>query len=112
MIKQLLNYKNGIDSCQVFWKNSDKNFSDYWGFQECHKRGVNIFTSKRFGNIACGFNHRIGNALSGHFKEKQDIALIFESESENEDNIRLQLGPYQHAESVKYFSLNNEIKVG
>ncbi len=59
-----------------------------------------------------GCNTVFGNALSGHFKEKQDIALIFESESENEDNIRLQLGPYQHAESVKYFSLNNEIKEG
>ena len=59
-----------------------------------------------------GCNTVFGNALSGHFKEKQGIALIFESESENEDNIRLQLGSYQQSESVKYFSLNNEIKEG
>ena len=41
-----------------------------------------------------------------------DANVLFSAFISGKDNIRLQLGPYQHAESVKYFSLNNEIKVG
>ncbi|MCP4105076.1 MAG: hypothetical protein GY749_06005 [Desulfobacteraceae bacterium] len=54
------------------------------------------------------FNKTFGNALIDHFKEKLGIAISFESKSENEENIRFQLGPYQHNERIKYFSLKNE----
>lgn len=57
-------------------------------------------------------NKAFGYPLSQFFNQKQDIAVVFEAKSANDENIRIQLGPYKNEERPKYFSLNNEIEEG
>ena len=39
------------------------------------------------------------------FGKKNDIAIVFQSKSDQDEDIRLTLGPYQQSETSKYFNL-------
>jgi hypothetical protein len=58
-------------------------------------------------------NSTFGDALlKDRYTEKEDIALVYEASSKNDEKIRYQCGPYQEKEVTKYFSLKNNIKEG
>lgn len=70
------------------------------------------FRFSKLKNYIWDINKIFGDALSTHFNEKYDIGLTFQSKSDNEENIRLSLGPYQQSEIRKYFDMDNEVKEG
>lgn len=57
-------------------------------------------------------NQVFGDTLKDIFGQKNDIAIVFESKSDQDEDIRLTLGPYQQSETSKYFNLENNIKEG
>lgn len=57
-------------------------------------------------------NKIFGDPLTSLFHTKYDIGVTFEAQSDNEEYIRVNLGPYHEREISKYFSLKNELKEG
>lgn len=57
-------------------------------------------------------NKVFGEPLMHSFNLRHDIGVIFEAKSEDEEYIRVHLGPYQEREQSKYFALKNDVKEG
>lgn len=70
------------------------------------------YTFSRLKDYIWNCNETFGVTIENDFEIKNDIGVIFESKSNNNENIRVCLGPYQKKEQGKYFSLENNIDEG
>jgi len=71
--------------------------------------------SLKFDNILkyiVNSNNLFNNVVTKHFSDINDISLVIESKTSDDNYIRINLGPYQEAEVKKYFALTNSIKEG
>jgi hypothetical protein len=57
-------------------------------------------------------NNVFGKSVTDLFNKRYDIGVTFEAQSDDEEYIRVNLGPYHEREIAKYFSLKNDVKKG
>lgn len=70
------------------------------------------FSFEKIRNYMWESNNIYSQALNKFFPNKYDIGLVLESSNKKEENVLLQIGPYQKSERKKYFEFEHIVEEG